>query len=145
MCWYLREIYRRIEESLELSSPYKFRSKLHDKESMHKTGYFDIMTNVHHTVLYCGATDNLYRRGNEHKNCTYSNSFTSRYNITKLVYFESFSIIKDAFDREKQIKAGSRKKKITLIESFNPEWEDLFDHINSNSGEELIRIKKFFR
>lgn len=103
------------------------------------------MTNVHHTVLYCGATDNLYRRIMEHKNCTYSNSFTSRYNITKLVYFESFSIIKDAFDREKQIKAGSRKKKIALIESINPEWKDLFEQLDTNSGEELIRIKKFFR
>jgi putative endonuclease len=56
----------------------------------------------------------------------YANSFTSRYNINKLVYFEIFSLVKGAFDRKKQIKAGSRKKKIQLIESINPEWKDLF-------------------
>ena len=112
---------------------------------MNKIGYFYIMTNAHHTVLYCGATDDLHRRIMEHKNGVYTNSFTSRYNITKLVYFEIFSLIGDAFAREKQIKAGSRKKKIALIESINPEWKDLFDQLHSNSGEELIRLRKFFK
>lgn len=112
---------------------------------MHKPGYFYIITNTHHTVLYCGATDDLYRRVQEHKNKVYNNSFSSRYNINKLVYFETYTLSADAFTREKQVKAGSRKKKIALIESINPEWKDLFEHISSNSGEELIRLKKLFR
>lgn len=103
------------------------------------------MTNTHNTVLYCGATDDLYKRVLEHKNKMYSNSFTSRYNIDKLVYFEIFTFVSEAFDREKQVKAGSRKKKITLIESINPGWKDLFDTLVSSSAEELIRIKEFFR
>jgi putative endonuclease len=103
------------------------------------------MTNAHNTVLYCGATDDLYRRVKEHKNGVYYNSFTLRYNIHKLVYFEAYSLIADAFGREKQIKAGSRKKKIALIESANPEWKDLFDQLHYNPGEELIRLKKFLK
>jgi len=55
------------------------------------------------------------------------------------------SNISDAFKREKQIKGGSRKKKIELIESMNPEWKDMFDTLQSGSVDELIRIKKFFR
>ena len=112
---------------------------------MPQIGFFYIMANAHHTVLYCGATDNLYRRVQEHKNKIYSNSFTSRYNVDKLVYFETFSIIADAFAREKQIKAGSRSKKVTLIESVNPEWKDLFETLASGATEELIRIRKFFK
>ena len=106
-------------------------------------GYFYIITNLHNTVLYCGATNDLYKRMQEHRNKIYANSFTSRYNIEKLVYFEAYSMVADAFTREKQIKAGSRKKKIALIESTNPEWKDLFDTLTSGSAEELIRIKKF--
>lgn len=108
-------------------------------------GYFYIMTNTHHTVLYCGATNDLYKRVQEHKNKVYGNGFTARYNISKLVYFECFSLTADAFEREKQIKAGSRKKKIALIENINPAWNDLFDTISPGSGEELNRIRKFFR
>jgi putative endonuclease len=95
--------------------------------------------------LYCGATDDLYRRVQEHKNGLYTNSFTSRYNINKLVYFESYSLIADAFARENQVKGGSRKKKISLIESVNPYWKDLFDTLSSGSGEELARLKYFLR
>ena len=108
-------------------------------------GYFYIMTNAHHTVLYCGATNDLYKRVLEHKNKTFSKSFSARYNVEKLVYFEVFSLVNDAFNREKKIKGGSRKKKIDLIESINPEWKDLSEMFASGSGEELIRIKKFFR
>lgn len=107
-------------------------------------GYFYIMTNAHKTVLYCGATTDLYKRVQEHKNKIFANSFTSRYNIDKLVYFESLSDAADAFKREKQVKAGSRKKKIELIVSINPEWKDLFEILASGSADELIRIKKFF-
>lgn len=112
---------------------------------IYSIGYFYILTNAHNTVLYCGATDDLYRRVQEHKNKIFSNSFTARYNLEKLVYFECFSNIGDAFSREKQVKGGSRKKKIELIEKANPEWKDLINTISSSSAEELIRIKKFFK
>jgi putative endonuclease len=108
-------------------------------------GYFYIMTNKHNTVLYCGATDDLYKRISEHKNNVYTSSFTSRYNIHKLVYFESFSQVEDAFAREKQLKSGSRSKKISLIELANPGWEDLFEKMSYTSLEELNRIRKYFR
>lgn len=65
--------------------------------------------------------------------------------LISLFILKYFVLVEDAFDRKKQIKAGSRKKKIQLIESINPEWKDLFENLNSNSGEELIRLKKFFR
>ena len=112
---------------------------------MHQSGYFYITTNSNNTVLYCGATNDLYKRMQEHKNGIYHNSFTARYNIDKLVYFEAYSMVSDAFTREKQIKAGSRKKKTILIESINPDWNDLFDVLVSGTAEELIRIKKFLR
>ena len=108
-------------------------------------GYFYIMTNTHHTVLYCGATNDLYRRISEHKSHTYSKSFTARYNVHKLVYFETYSIIEDAFTREKQLKGGSRRKKINLIESINPGWEDLYGKLTYGSLEELKRIREYFR
>lgn len=108
-------------------------------------GYFYIMTNKHNTVLYCGATDDLSKRISEHKNNVYTNSFTSRYNIHKLVYYESFSVVEHAFAREKQLKAGSRRKKIDLIELVNPGWEDLFEKMSYGSLEELNRIRKCSR
>lgn len=111
---------------------------------MHQIGYFYILSNNHNTVLYCGATNDLYRRVLEHKNSIYKNSFTRKYNIDKLVYFETYTFLADAFTREKQIKAGSRKKKIGLIETINPEWKDMFERLTPNA-EELIRIKKFFK
>ena len=112
---------------------------------MHQYGYFYIMANVHNTVLYCGSTIDLHKRVQEHKNKTFKNSFTSKYNVDKLVYFEPFSIAGDAFEREKQVKAGSRKKKIDLIITMNPEWKDLSQSFKSNQLEELIRLKKLFK
>jgi putative endonuclease len=112
---------------------------------MHQYGYFYIMTNAYNTVLYCGSTIDLYKRVQEHKNKIFKNSFTSKYNIDKLVYFETFSIVGDAFEREKQLKAGSRKKKIDLIVRLNPEWKDLSELLKANQAEELIRIKKLFK
>ena len=108
-------------------------------------GYFYIMTNVHNTVLYCGATTDLYKRIQEHKNGLFKNSFTLKYNINKLVYFESFSIAGDAFLRETQMKAGSRKKKVELIEGLNPGWKDLSELLKDHQSEELIRMKKLLR
>lgn len=87
-----------------------------------------IMTNKHNRVLYTGMTNNLRRRVYEHKNGIGS-KFVKRYNVTKLVYFEVGSSAKEALFREHQIKAGSRQKKIDLVDEFNPEWRDLYDEI----------------
>ena len=92
-----------------------------------KTGFVYIMTNKNNTVLYTGVTNDLYRRVFEHKN-KLNKVFTSRYNITKLVYFEEIDNIRTAIAREKQIKAGSRKKKEDLINSINPKWNDLYEN-----------------
>lgn len=85
-----------------------------------------IMSNTHNTTLYTGVTNDLQRRVLEHRTGKGS-QFTSKYNIFKLVYFECGNEINIAIQREKQIKAGSRKKKIGLINSMNPEWKDLFE------------------
>ena len=91
-----------------------------------KQYYVYILTNKFHTVLYTGVTDNLQRRVLEHKSGK-GGGFTYQYNVNKLVYFEAGNDINSAITREKQIKAGSRKKKIDLINSINPDWEDLSD------------------
>jgi putative endonuclease len=88
--------------------------------------YIYIMTNPYNTVLYTGVTNDLQRRVLEHKSGQGS-KFTSKYNITKLVYFECGNDARAAIFREKQIKAGSRQKKLDLINSLNPEWKDLFE------------------
>lgn len=82
-----------------------------------------MMTNRTHTVVYTGVTNNLERRVNDHKGK--QSGFTAKYNVTKLVYFEECSDIRSAIAREKQIKAGSRQKKVDLINAFNPEWNNL--------------------
>ena len=83
------------------------------------------MTNVTHTVLYTGVTCNLQRRVYQHKSRRGS-KFSSRYNITKLVYCERFNDVASAIAREKQIKAGSRKRKLDLIRVRNKDWRDLY-------------------
>jgi putative endonuclease len=88
-----------------------------------KQFYVYILANKSKT-LYVGVTNNLQRRVYEHKNKLIE-GFTSKYNITKVVYFEVFNNIESAIKREKQIKGWLRKKKIDLIESMNPEWNDL--------------------
>ena len=84
-----------------------------------------MMTNRNKTVIYTGVTNDLRKRVQAHKDGKGS-SFTKRYNIIKLVYYESFSRIYDAIAAEKKIKAGSRAKKIKFIESINPYWKDLY-------------------
>ena len=83
------------------------------------------MTNQWHTTLYTDVTSDLVKRIYEHKNKMYKGSFSARYNLTKIIYFEAFHTIEEAIHREKQIKAGSRAKKIELINKINPEWKDL--------------------
>ena len=97
---------------------------------MENKSWIYIVTNRKNGVLYTGMTAHLKDRIENHKTKKYTNSFSARYNIDKLVYFEEFTDIKDAYKREKQIKGGSRVKKIKLIESKNPEWKDLFDEIS---------------
>lgn len=84
------------------------------------------MTNKYNRVLYTGVTSNLLRRVTEHKEKIVE-GFTSRYNVNKLVYYEEFTTMEEAIAREKQIKGGSRKKKMDLIKSKNPNWKDLYD------------------
>jgi putative endonuclease len=95
---------------------------------MDKQYFMYIMTNRHNTVLYTGVTGNLKKRVCEHKEKLVE-GFTKRYNITKLVYFEVFNDPENAIKREKQIKGGSRKKKIDLIEKKNKNWDDLYEDI----------------
>lgn len=92
-------------------------------------GYTYIMTNKNNTVLYVGVTSELRERVDKHKEKKYPNSFTARYNIDKLVYFEKFENMGDAIQREKQLKAGSRKKKEALINSVNSGYKDLHDKL----------------
>jgi putative endonuclease len=87
-----------------------------------------IMTNKYNTVLYTGVTNDLMRRVWEHKEGIGS-GFTSRYRVNKLVYYESYENINLAIAREKQIKGGSRQKKIDLVISLNPDWNDLYEEM----------------
>ena len=95
---------------------------------MTKQYYVYIMTNVRNTVLYVGVTNDLVRRAYEHREGLAS-GFTKKYNVVKLVYYEVSEDIESAILREKQIKAGSRQKKIQLIVSTNREWRDLYDEL----------------
>ena len=92
---------------------------------MHTESYVYLLTNKHNNVLYTGVTNDLIRRVYEHKNKLVS-GFTQKYNVDRLVYFEVCSGIVVAIEREKQIKGWSRKKKQDLINSLNPEWDDLY-------------------
>jgi putative endonuclease len=86
------------------------------------------MTNAHNTVLYTGVTSDLVKRVYQHKNMMVK-GFTAKYNIIKLVYYEACDDIGVAIAREKQIKGGSRAKKIALVNGMNPEWKDLYDEL----------------
>ncbi len=86
--------------------------------------YLYIATNRWNTVLYTGVTNNLARRMHEHRN-ELSGGFTSKYKVIKLVYYETFPTAEEAIAAEKKIKAGSRRKKIALIERANPAYRDL--------------------
>lgn len=90
--------------------------------------YVYIMSNAHNTVLYAGVTNNLARRVYEHKNGLGS-AFVKKYNVHKLVYYEQGNDVHATIAREKQIKGGSRQKKIDLINKMNPAWKDLYEEI----------------
>ena len=83
------------------------------------------MASARNGTLYVGVTNDIVRRVLEHKNKTFPDSFTAKYNCHMLVYYEDYKYVNDALEREKKLKAGNREQKITLIESINPDWLDL--------------------
>jgi len=93
--------------------------------------YVYILATNDNKVIYTGITNNLIRRVYEHKNSLEPKSFTSRYYVHKLVYYECTSDVTSAIEREKQIKSWNRKRKNQLIESKNPNWTELYDSIIS--------------
>jgi putative endonuclease len=94
-----------------------------------KGGHVYIMTNRHNTTLYVGVSSEIPSRVLDHKNKKDPKSFTARYNLNKLVYYEFHESIEGGIEREKQLKAGSKQKKVDLINGMNPEWRDLYDDI----------------
>ena len=98
------------------------------KDNEMKNGYVYIITNQNNTVLYTGVTSDLIKRIWQHKN-KIVNGFSAKYNCNKLVYYEAGNDIEECILREKQIKAGSRLKKIELIQKVNPDWKDLYDKL----------------
>ena len=96
-------------------------------------GFTYILTNKNHTVLYVGSTSDLLRRLSDHQQKKYSNSFTAKYNVEKLVYYKCFESLEEARKEEMRIKGGSRAKKIQLIEGMNCEWKDLKEKIQNLS------------
>lgn len=89
-------------------------------------GSIYIITNKNNTTLYVGVTSDLQARIWEHQNKVYPKSFSARYNLNKLIYYEHFSSIQEAIDREKYIKGKVRTWKEELIAKKNPEWSDLY-------------------
>ncbi len=104
-------------------------------QTLKRVGFVYILTNKNNTTLYTGVTADLIKRVEEHKLKIKPNSFSTRYNLNKLIYFGGYNHIEEAIAREKQLKAGSRQKKIDLINSLNPTWEDLYSKILSGEIE----------
>jgi putative endonuclease len=95
-------------------------------------GFVYIITNNNNTILYTGVTSDLKDRLIQHKSKKHPYSFSSKYNLFKLVYYECYETIGEAIKREKQIKSGSRKKKLNLINEMNPEWNDVSLFLDGN-------------
>ena len=110
-------LYCHLDRSGEISTDLK-------EKVMPNSYYVYILANKTNSTLYIGVTNNILRRTNEH-NDKVIDSFTNRYNINKLVYIEEYSSVEDALNREKQLKKWRREKKDALINSINPQWEDL--------------------
>jgi putative endonuclease len=106
----------------------RLKATRNDKGNGMKQGYVYILFNKRHGTLYVGMTSNLVRRVYEHKN-KLADGFTKKYSVDKLGYYEIYDDITSAITREKQIKGGSRKRKIDMIEKANPDWNDLYDEI----------------
>ena len=91
--------------------------------------YVYMMTNQYNNVLYTGVTNDLIRRVYEHRNHLIKDSFTAKYHINKLVYFEMTEDVNSAITREKQIKSWNRARKESLVVGQNPTWEDQYPMI----------------
>ena len=105
------------------------RSNLLSNDTMEEKQYYVyIMTNQWNTVLYTGVTNDLKRRVYEHKTKLVE-GFTKRYHVEKLVFYDLSEDVASAILREKQIKGGSRSKKIALVNGVNPGWKDLYDDL----------------
>ena len=98
---------------------------------MAKGGCVYIMTSLNNSTLYTGVTSELLVRVQQHKNKENPNSFTAKYNCSKLVYYKFYESIEAAIEEEKRIKGGNRKQKEFLIHSMNPEWNDLWEEIKN--------------
>ncbi len=96
---------------------------------MSEKHYLYIITNKNEGVLYIGITNNLKRRIYQHKNKVHKSTFSARYNLDKLVYFEIFDSKDEALLREVRMKKWNREWKMNLIKSFNSEWKDLYSEI----------------
>ena len=92
---------------------------------MSREYYVYLLTNKRNTVIYVGVTNNLVRRVYQHKQAK-GKGFTARYGVKRLVHFEMFGDVRDAVGREKQLKAGPRRKKLELVNSHNSAWRDLY-------------------
>jgi putative endonuclease len=92
-------------------------------------GFVYILTNKNHTVFYVGVAASVSSRLQQHREKLYPKTFTARYNIDKLIYYEFFDNIEDAINREKQIKKYSHVKKVELVNTKNPLWKDLADEV----------------
>ena len=95
-----------------------------------RENYYQVYIGTNHprqTVLYTGVTNNIFNRDNQHKNKINKSGFSAKYNINKIVYYETFTDIHTAITREKEIKGWTRKKKEALIESINPDWKDIVE------------------
>ena len=95
---------------------------------MHSDSYIYLVANKYNNVLYVGVTNDLIRRIYEHKH-KLTKGFTQKYNVDRLVYYEVCSDIVVAIEREKQIKGWSRDKKNALVQTINPDWNDLYDSL----------------
>ncbi|NMM50737.1 GIY-YIG nuclease family protein [Marinigracilibium pacificum] len=99
---------------------------------MERGGYVYILTNKYNTVLYIGVTSDIYSRIYEHKNSSNSGSFSKRYKLQKVIYYEYHPSIEEAIEREKVLKKWRREKKSNLINRFNPKWQDLWIKIKDD-------------
>jgi len=108
---------------------------------MSKSAFVYFMSNNYNNVLYVGVTNDLVRRVAEHK-AKVNKGFTYKYNVDKLVYFESIHSINDAIEREKQIKNWKREWKNELVNKENPDWKDLFDSIGV-TNEVINAVKEY--
>lgn len=101
-----------------------------------KPGFVYILTNKNNSTLYVGVTSDIVLRIKQHKEKLNNKSFTAKYNLNKLVYYEAFQMIGDAISKEKQLKAGNRANKVVLISYANPEWNDLYEEVVKEFGYE---------